>query len=121
MKTNIRVFLVFSLMLAVLVLSASGLDAQNSGNRGLFGLGPDADDGEYVSRGVMNRGGDSESFMGYNLYNQQFGDNQYGGYNLYNQTFGQEVPLGSGCLILAIAGAGYALSKRKNNGKNKKS
>ena len=119
MKTNKRVFLVFSFMLAVLMLSAFGLNAQNSDNRGLFGLGPD--DGKYVSRGVMNRGGDPESSLGYNLYNQQFGDNQFGGYNLYNQTFGQEAPLGSGLFIMAVAGAGYALSKRKNNGKNKKS
>ena len=121
MKTNERVFLVFSFMLAALMLSASGLSAQNSGNRGLFDLGPDADAGEYVSRGVMNKGGDPESSLGYNLYNQQFGDNQNGGYNLYNQTFGQETPLGNGLLFFAVAGAGYALRKRKNNRNNQKS
>ena len=57
---------------------------------------------------------------GYNLYNQQFGAETYGGYELYNQTFGQYVPLGNGWLILASAGVGYALRKRKNN-KNQQS
>ena len=58
---------------------------------------------------------------GYTLFNQQFGsdDNDNGGYELYNQIFGQDanldVPLGSGLLILAAAGAGYALKKRKSN------
>ena len=83
---------------------------------GVFGYGREV---ERQSRdGVF----DAAAGLGYyNLYNQQFGDNQYGGYNLYNQTFGQEVPLGSGWLILTAAGAAYALKKRINNDKNQKS
>ena len=56
---------------------------------------------------------------GYALFNQQFGVDDNGGYELYNQTFGQnagfDVPLGSGLLILATAGVGYAFKKRKSN------
>ena len=118
MKSKI---IVFSLGVVVLTLTATHLNAQSNGMRGLFGWGKDLDQEEYNNWGLMNRGGDSESFFGYNLYNQQFGENQYGGYNLYNQTFGQEVPLGSGWLIMAVAGAGYVLSKRKNNGNHRKS
>ena len=56
----------------------------------------------------------SGSSENYDLHNQQFGS----GYDLYNQTFGQQsAPVGSGLLILAAAGAGYALRKRKNNSK----
>ena len=57
--------------------------------------------------------------IGINLYNQQFGD-EFGGFNLYNQSF-EEVPMGSGLLILTAAGAGYALKKRKSNIKKHKS
>lgn len=36
-----------------------------------------------------------------------------------NQTFGQELPLGSGLVVMVAAGAGYAIIKRrKNNAKN---
>ena len=112
--------IVFSSVLAFLTLTVTNLHAQSDDNGGLFGWGKVAEKEMFYRRGLMNKGGDPESFLGYNLYNQQFGDNQDGGYNLYNQTFGQEVPMGSGLLLFAVAGAGYALGKRKNNG-NKKS
>jgi len=32
-----------------------------------------------------------------------------------NQTFGQDVPLGSGLVLLMAAGTGYALLKRKED------
>ena len=103
--------------MTLLVFVAVGASAQQSGG-GLFGLGPVLSDMEYSTRGgLFNPTG----VGGYNLYNQQFGDNQNGGYNLYNQTFGQEVSLGSGLLILTTAGAGYVLRKRKNNRNNQKS
>lgn len=39
--------------------------------------------------------------------------------NINNQTFGQGVPVGSGIAVLVVAGAGYAIMKRKkNNAKN---
>lgn len=81
--------------------------------------------------GALGRGEDAESIGnfslfdrgllggGFNLFNQQFGEDEEGGYELYNQTFGQDsdTPLGSGLLILVAAGAGYAFKKRKNNNK----
>lgn len=65
----------------------------------------------------------SSSSGGFNLFNQQFGEDEEGGYELYNQTFGQDsdTPLGSGLLILVAAGAGYAFKKRKNNNKKQES
>lgn len=42
------------------------------------------------------------------LTNQTFGSN---GYNLTNQTFG--APLGSGLLIMVMAGMGYAIVKKQ--------
>lgn len=93
--------------------------AQNQASQGgLFGKGPGSGKLNSYERGGLF---DPTGAGGYNLYNQQFGDNQYGGFNLHNQTFGQEVPLGSGLLILTTAGAGYALRKRKNNRNNQKS
>lgn len=52
----------------------------------------------------------------YSLNNQQFGSDTNGGYNLNNQTFGQDpAPLGTGLLILTVAGAGYVALKRKKH------
>lgn len=48
---------------------------------------------------------------GGNITNQTFGSN---GYNLTNQTFGQDpAPLGSGLLIMMMAGLGYAIVKKQ--------
>ena len=89
---------------------AFGASAQEDG--GLFGLGPVSSDLEYSERsGLFN----PTAMGGYNLYNQYFGSDTYGGYNLYNQTFGQEVPLGSGWLVMTAVGVGYALKKRKKS------
>lgn len=69
---------------------------------------------EAEERGLMRS---SEWGGGFFLYNQNFTSNQDIGFVLYNQNFGNtpDVPLGSGLLILATAGAGYAIGKRKNN------
>jgi len=39
------------------------------------------------------------------------------GLNAYNQQFGEQIeaPLGSGLLIMVVAGAGYALLKKKED------
>ena len=70
-----------------------------------------------VEEGGLFRAGANEDDLNCNLFNQNFspifGDD-IAGYNLYNQSF-EEVPLGSGLLILTAAGAGYALKKRKSN------
>ena len=99
----------FSAALAALMLSPMTTNAQGGG---ALGRGKDAEsigDFSLFDRGSL--GG------GFNLFNQQFGEDEEGGYELYNQTFGQEGPLGNGLLILVAAGAGYALKKRKNNNK----
>lgn len=105
-----RKALALSLALAAMLSAPVAASAQG-GDRGLLGRGQEAaEDGH--SRGMLNG-----SSGGYSLFNQQFGSDQNGGYELHNQTFGQDAPLGSGLLILAAAGAGYALKKRKSNKK----
>jgi len=74
------------------------------------GSGSSGSDGFFKSSGGDNR---TSSDMGLNLSNQQFGS---GGYNLSNQTFGDApVPLGSGLLVMTLAGAGYAVLRRRKN------
>ena len=63
--------------------------------------------------GMFARVNKTESTDNFSMMNR----GSTGGYDLHNQTFGQEAPLGSGLLILAAAGAGYALKKRKKNNK----
>ena len=89
MKTKILVLA----MAAGLFLSAS-LSAQEQNNRqgGLFGH---ENTPESTERGLMNRSTVS------------------GG--LDNQAFGQNVPVGSGLLILFGAAAGYAIIKKKED------
>ena len=89
MKTKILVLA----MAAGLFLSAS-LSAQEQNNRqgGLFGH---ENTTESTERGLMNRSTVS------------------GG--LDNQAFGQNVPVGSGLLILFGAAAGYAIIKKKED------
>ena len=80
-------------MAAGLLLSTS-LSAQEQNNRqgGLFGH---ENITENTERGLMNR------------------SNVSGG--LDNQAFGQNVPLGSGLLVLFGAAAGYAIIKKKED------
>ena len=115
MNYNNKKLKVFVLSVCLALGTTMPKIAQAQFGGGLFGYGLDT---EQKSReGLL---GDPNSQGGYSLYNQQFGEIQYGGYNLYNQTFGQEVPIGSGLLILSAAGVGYALKKRNNNGNNLK-
>ena len=54
---------------------------------------------------------------GYNIGTQIFGSDTDGGFNIYTQQFGdeeEETPLGSGCIVLTLAGAAYAIRKRKS-------
>lgn len=63
---------------------------------------------------------DAGAIGGYFIGTQIFGSDTYGGFNIYTQQFGYEeieTPLGSGCLVLTLAGAAYAIRKRKNNKK----
>lgn len=82
-----------------------------------------------IAQGVFQRGISDEAYYGYGgtqgllqnrgigstgtFANQTFGANHEGYF--VNQTFGQNVPLGSGLLIMLSMGAGYAaLSSKKN-------
>ena len=82
--------LVFSLVLAALMLTANNLNAQD---RGLFGLGKSSADYDY-------RGNREDE----------------GGVTIGNMQNENPTPLGSGLLIMLGAGIGYvALKKKKKN------
>ena len=96
--------IVFSLCLALVMLSATNVNAQNDGNRGFFGRGQKTETSP--SRGMMNVSGGS-------ITNQTYGSDQ-DGFGITNQTYGQneEAPLGSGLLMMTAAAMGYAAMKR---------
>lgn len=81
--------IMLSVVMSTTMLSATNLNAQYDGNRGLFGRGEDAENG--------NRG--------YNKLEL----------TVNTQDFGQEVPLGCGIAILIGVGIGYVALKRKEN------
>ena len=94
--------LVLSLGLAVALLSAANANAQNDGNRGMFGRGESAD--ASPSRGMLNVTGGS-------ITNQTYGSDQ-DGFGITNQTYGDNAPIGSGLLMMTAAAIGYAAMKR---------
>jgi uncharacterized protein (TIGR02145 family) len=62
----------------------------------------------------------NEGYGSFNIGTEIFGSDTDGGLNIYTQQFGyeeEETPLGSGCIVLTLAGAAYAIRKRKNNKK----
>ena len=95
--------------MVLLMVVAVGATAQEGG--GLFGLGPISSDMGYNNRGLLDPAG------GYNIGTQHFGSDENGGFNIGTQHFGQEAPLGGGWFVLTLAGAAYALKKRRNNHK----
>ena len=105
MKNRKKTWKVFGLSLGLaLVLLSTNANAQYEGNRGIFGKGENVD--ASPSRGIMDRG-----LMGGGITNQTYGSNA-DGFGITNQTYGQDAPLGSGLLIMAVAGACYAGMKR---------
>ena len=117
-----------SLLLALALLLPSVSIAQSRmWYGGLFGRGiaPDEvldEEEEAFYKDYGYRGGlfYPTYYGGYNIGTQIFGSDIYGGFNIYTQLFGEEeedAPLGSGCLVLTLAGLSYALIKRKNNKK----
>ncbi|MBQ3353953.1 MAG: hypothetical protein IJL04_00265 [Bacteroidales bacterium] len=92
----------FVLFLGLSMLTATQLNAQNGG--GLFGLGPSGD--ATPQRSLLNSSGG-------NITNQTYGSDA-DGFGITNQTYGQDedAPLGSGLLIMVLAGACYAEMKR---------
>ena len=107
--------LMFSLGMAVLMLQAMPVNAQFVINKGLL-KNPylDEEQSNRKNRGMLGGGSRGE----FNISTQGFGSDDYGGFNIGTQLFGEVAPLGSGCLVLAFAGAAYAFKKRKNNNKN---
>ena len=105
--------IVLSLGVAAMLLPAKTINAQNRPG-GVFGTNVPT---EQSDAGLLRDGGSGGG--GYFIHPQTFSDGE-GGYNLYNGLFQDvtpAVPLGSGLFIMAAAGAGYALKKRKNNKK----
>jgi hypothetical protein len=104
--------IVLSLGLSALVLP---LDAQvfNQGQH-LPYKEQSKTDGSLMNRSTGGGGG-------FAIHPQTFFDGENYGYNLFNGTFEDVTPnitpLGSGLFIMAAAGAGYALKKRKDNKK----
>ena len=87
---------VISLGLAVLMLSANTLSAQD---RGLFGLGSSsADHNNSSSVSLMRQG---------TPINDEGGISNYG--------IGESAPLGSGIAVLLVAGLGYLALKKKED------
>lgn len=112
-KIKLKPIRVSLLLMVAMSLPSLAMAQDQSSGGGLFGLGPTSDNVDYTQRsGLMNPTGG-----GYNIGTQQFGDNTNGGFNIGTQQFGQEVPLGSGWLVMTVAGVAYAFKKRKNNNK----
>ena len=86
--------LVFSFVLAALMLTANHLNAQD---RGLFGLGKSSADYNYSSGESLMRQGDPATING----------------GIQNDDFG--APLGSGIVILIGACLGYVALKKKED------
>ena len=105
--------IVLTLGLATLVLP---LDAQvfNRGQKQPYKV-QSKTDGSLMNRSTVGGGG-------FAIHPQTFFDGENYGYNLFNGTFEDVTPnispLGSGLFIMAAAGAGYALKKRKDNKKH---
>ena len=91
--------IVFSLVLAALMLTAKGLSAQNADNRGLFGRGKSSADYSYSG---------GESFM-----RKEGSAINDGGISNYG--IGETVPLGSGLVLLLGASIGYVALKKKED------
>ena len=110
--------IVLSMVLAAGMLLPASASAQEDARHGGLFDGFGWFKSEEAEVGMLGRG-ESPSEGGYGIFTEQFGQNDNGsGFNILTEQFGQgddDAPLGSGLFILAAAGAGYALKKRKNN------
>ena len=111
-KKTLKVFVLSAAMAALLSLPLT-MNAQYDEDKfglqpwlrsGLLGKGESTD--VVSSDGLMGRGS-----SGYSITNQTYGSDA-DGFGITNQTYGQDAPLGSGLLIMAVAGACYAGMKR---------
>ena len=105
-----------------MLLTSTNLNAQLYGLRGLFGRGiaPEElmeEEEEYIMYYGYRGGFLNPNDNGFNIGTEIFGSNTDGGLNIYTQQFGyeeEETPLGSGCIVLTLAGAAYVIRKRKS-------
>lgn len=68
--------------------------------------------------GLFQRGMSDESYYGFGGSTKKsglLGDRSVATGTINNQIFGQPVPLGSGVIILLVAGAGYTILKKKED------
>lgn len=126
-----RLVLTFSLLLSIVLAIPSDVMAQG----GMFSSGSQSNSSENDSQGLFGfRGSTSVSFsnQGFGTTNGLFGFQGFGGANgdINNQGFGgfqggitnqgfSETPLGSGWLVMLVAGLGYATAKSKVKTKQK--
>ena len=108
MKKKLRIVaMMLALALPVSLLAQGGLFQRGDNDESHLGQNGEA------NKSMLMRNGET----GTTLSNQGFG-NPVNGSNLTNQTFG--APLGSGLLIMLLAGAGYsAMKSNKKNNENK--
>lgn len=108
MKINRRSLkaIVLSLGLGVAMLASTSAQAQM-----INLLDEYYDEMDRNDQSLMNRSGSGS----YSVSTEQFGNGTSGPYQISTEQFGNDAPLGSGLFILAAAGAGYALKKRKSN------
>ena len=90
--------IVFSIGLAMLLLTATNLHAQYDGSRGLFGMGKSSADNDYSYN--RDRLGPGESSVTVDITNEDFEP---------------AAPIGSGIAILIGAGLGYVALKKKED------
>ena len=102
--------LAFSLGLSLTMMTPKIVCAQFGSGMLRYGRDAEQQSSESMFRIGTNQGG-------YNIGTQHFGYDVFGGFDISTQLFGQEAPLGSGWLVLTIAGVAYAFRKRKNNNK----
>ena len=108
MKKKLRIVaIMLALALPISLLAQGGVFQRGNNDETNHGQNGEA------NKAMLLRNGET----GATLSNQGFG-NPVNGSNLTNQTFG--APLGSGLLIMLLAGAGYsAMKSSKNNNENK--
>ena len=101
-KTNMKTVILATALMLFLTLPFAAF-AQYEENRGLFGRGSSSADYSYGSGESLMRLGSPVSI------DDEGGISNYG--------IGEPVPVGSGLLILSLAGAGYAALRRKRSRK----
>ena len=114
-KFEPKIIRFLSLLFVAILLPSMSMAKSKKSHGGMFGEEP-VPYYIYDFRGGLF-GSDNNGY--YNISTQQFGSDDYGGFNISTQLFGyeEEEGLGSGWVVLTLAGTAYAIKKRKNNEK----